>query len=167
MRASQHQRVDPFSDHWFEIALNGLVSQIVVEHSFLNQRDEQGTGSAAHTDMNVQRPKGVFVSPTANCRSRADHTDMAITRSGDGGVGAGLNHANDRNREGGPQFRDSDRRDRVAGHDNHLRVLPHKNFGELQTVSLDSLGAFVSVWDARRVAQVKNLLVWKKVTQSL
>ena len=65
------------------------------------------------------------------------------------------------------QFRQSQGRSGVARHHDDFCVLLNEYVGNLEAVALNGAGTFSAVWDARRVAEVKNLFVRQQIAQRL
>src|SRR6476660_6589936 len=79
MGAAKHERVDPVGEQGLKITDNDAIGYIVVEQSFLDQRDEQRTRATANTHIVVGRAQGFLVRAAANRRPCSDYTYMLVT----------------------------------------------------------------------------------------
>src|SRR5262245_29060069 len=79
MGAAKHERVDPVGEERLKISDNDLVRYVVVEQSFFDQRDQQGTCATAHAYIVVGRAQHVFIRAAADRRPCSDYADMPVS----------------------------------------------------------------------------------------
>ena len=163
--AAEHERVDSACHHRIEITFDRQVGQFIVEQAFFDQWHEQWAGNAADANMHIERAQRIFIGAAANGCTRPDDADVTITRHRDGSLRPRLNHADNRDCNAGPQFWNRHRRNRIAGDNNQFCIFRHQYSDELEAVTLDCFGTFISVGDARGIAEVENVFVRQKFTQ--
>ena len=158
MGATEDEGIDAPGEEWFEIAREDLVGHGVVEQTFLDEWNEQGAGGAVNLRGGVDVENGLLVSAAGNRRPRSNDADEFVFRGGNGGLGAGEDHALDGSPENLLHAGDSEGRGGVAGDDDDFGVFGEEEFAEFEAVALHSLAAFSAIRDAGGVADVEDFL---------
>src|SRR5437868_2507196 len=79
MCAAKHERVDLVRKQRLKITSYDLVGYLIIEQSFLDQRDEQRTGATTHAHIVVSGAQRLFVRATADGGLCSDYADMVVT----------------------------------------------------------------------------------------
>ena len=108
----------------------------------------------------------MLVSAAGDGRPGANDADVFVFCGGDGGLGAGENHALHGDLENLLHARDAEGRGCVAGDDDHFRAAVEKHFSDLDAVAFHGFAAFSAVGNAGRVADVEDVFVGQESAEA-
>ena len=159
VRAAEYERVDTGAPKRREIILRNESQRLVLQHSFLDERNEQRARLRGDDGGIVDVMERALVRARPNRAESADDTDASRRGCADRGTRAGLDDAGNRELEPVAQRLDRVRGRRVAGDDDVLYALVFEKGRDLDRVTDDGLRALRTVRNASGVAEVDDVLV--------
>jgi hypothetical protein len=158
VRATEHKRVDVLCEDRSKIAVDDLVGDGIVEHSFLDQRNQERTRNTEDLRSRIEGMDGALVGPAGDCGARTDDANTPVSRGTKRGFRSGLDDTLDRNFEKFTHPRRSQGGGSVAGDNYDLGLLGKKKSTHLDAVAFHGFSTLPPVRHARRIADVKNRL---------
>src|SRR4029077_2028358 len=154
--ASQDESIDILCKQGFEIAIDYLIGDWIVEHSLLDQWHQERARLAEDFSLPVQGADGAFIGSAGNRCARSNHADAAVLSEAQSGFRARGNYPLHGNLEEFLHARHGQGGGSSASNDDDLCLFCEEQASNFNAVTLNGSPAFASIRDAGGIADIKN-----------